>query len=219
MVTGQINQAINVANDGDAVAGITVGDAFFNLDGDRFGRLRYDTPMAGPLQLPLSAGRDRRYDAALSFGGDHGDWSGVELGGFTTLGAIAIRDPGDDACDWVATGSFSALHNPTGLSLTVSGGHGGGADGDAPFNLYGKVGWDTELNALGMTGFGVDATYAENVGDEGDEGRSLGLAVVQLIEQVGVELYGQVRLHTLDRDQAPSVDDVVVGTVGTRIKL
>jgi hypothetical protein len=204
--------------DGDNLTGITVGDAFFNFDGDRFGRLRYDTPMVGPFQLSLSAGSDQRYDAALTFGGDYGDWSGVELGDFSTLGAVAIRDPSDDAFDWVATGSFSALHNPTGLSVTVSGGYGGGAAGDEPFNLYGKLGWDTQFNALGMTGFGIDATYAENVNDEGDEGQSFGVAVVQLIEQFGVELYGQARLYSLDRDQAPSVDDIVVGTVGTRIK-
>ena len=204
--------------DGETLTDITVGDAFFNFDGDRFGRIRYDSPMVGPFQLSVSAGSDQRYDAALTFGGDYGDWSGVDAGDFTMLGAVAIRDPSDDAYDWITTGSFSALHNPTGLSFTVSSGYGGGADGDEPFNLYGKLGWDTELNSLGMTGFGIDATYNENIDQEGDEGQSFGLAVIQLIEQFGVELYGQVRWFTLDRDQAPNVDDIVVGTIGTRIK-
>ena len=204
--------------DGDNLTDITVGDAFFNFDGDRFGRIRYDTPMFGPFQVSVSAGSDQRYDAALTFGGDYGDWPGVEAGDFTMLGAIAIRDPSDDAYDWVANGSFSTLHNPTGLSLTLAGGYGGGADGDEPFNLYGKLGWDTRLNALGMTGFGIDYTYAENVSDDGDEAQSIGFAVIQLIEQYGLELYSQVRWFSLDRDQGPNVDDILVGTVGTRIK-
>lgn len=174
--------------DGDNLTDVTVGDAFFNFDGGRFGRIRYDTPMVGPFQLSVSAGSDQRYDAALTFGGDYGDWSGVDAGDFTMLGAVAIRDPSDDAYDWVATGSFSALHNPTGLNLTLSGGYGGGAGGDEPFNLYGKLGWDTDLIRFGKTGFGIDYTYAENVSDDGDEAQSFGLAVVQLIEQFGVEL-------------------------------
>ena len=121
--------------DGDDLTDVTVGDAFFDFDGERFGRFRYDSPLFGPFQVSVSAGSDQRYDAALTFGGDYGDWSGVEIGDFTTLGASAIRDPSDDAYDGVTTGSFSALHNPTGLSLTLSGGYGGGAAGDEPFNL------------------------------------------------------------------------------------
>jgi hypothetical protein len=34
----------------------------------------------------------------------------------------------------------------------------------------------------------------------------------------GIELYSQVRWYTLDRADAPSVDDIVVGTLGTRVK-
>jgi hypothetical protein len=69
-----------------------------------------------------------------------------------------------------------------------------------------------------MTGFGIDYTYAENVSDDGDQAQSIGLAVIQLIEQYGLELYSQVRWFSLDRDQGPNVDDILVGTVGTRIK-
>ena len=42
--------------------------------------------------------------------------------------------------------------------------------------------------------------------------------MIQLIEQYGVVLYSQLRWFNLDRDQGPSVDDIVVGTVGTRIE-
>ena len=205
-------------DDGDRT-GVSVGDAFFNFDGNRQDRVRYDSPVFGPgVQLAVSAGSDQRYDAALTWGGDYGDWTGVEIADFTTLGAISIREPNDDGVRWRLAGSFSTLHNPTGLSLTVAGGMDARSRGDDPYNLYGKLGWDTSFVQVGPTGFGVDFTYGENVSAEGDEGISVGLAAVQLLENFGTELYAQIRLFDLDRNNENSVEDIVVGTVGTRIK-
>ena len=203
-----------------ALTGVTVGDAFFNFDGNRQDRVRYDTPNIGPgLQLSASAGSSQRYDAALTWGGDYGDWSGVDIGPFTTLGAVSIREPNASGVDWRFAGSFSTLHNPTGLSLTVSGGldsREASAESD-PYNIYGKIGWDTSFFKFGQTGFGVDYTYNEHNSAQGDEGQSFGLAAIQLIENFGTELYAQFRLYDLDR-AGGGVDDIVVGTVGARVK-
>ncbi len=203
----------------DELTGISVDDAFFNFDGDRQDRARYDTPVLGPgLQVSISAGDDQRYDAALTWGGDYGDWSGVEVGPFTTLGAISIRDPSEDDVDWRLAGSFSGLHNPTGLSLTVSGGMDSFDEGDDPYNLYSKLAWDTNFFSIGDTGFGIDFTYGENVLLENDESTSVGLAAIQLLEDYGTEFYVQFRVYDLDRDESPAVDEIYVGTVGTRVK-
>jgi hypothetical protein len=197
---------------------LTVGDAFFNFDGDRQDRVRYDTPMFGPgMQLAASAGSDQRYDVALNLGGDFGAWPGVEIGPFTTLAAIGVSDPSEDGVDYRLRGSGSVLHNATGLNLTVSGGMDQADDGD-PYNLYVKGGWYGTLNTLGNTGLGVDFTRGNDVSADGDTGYSVGGAVVQTIEGFGTEVYSQVRWYTLDRDDAPSVDDIVVGTVGSRVK-
>jgi len=205
--------------DGTMLTGLTVGDAFFNFDGERQNRVRYDTPVFGPgVQFSVSAGEDQQYDAAITWGGDYGDWTGVEIGPFTTLGALSIRDPNADDVDFRLAGSFSALHNGTGLSLTVSGGMDDTSNGDSPYNLYGKVGWDTAIFDFGATGFGIDATYSENVAGEGDEGMSFGFAAIQLVEDYGIEFYAQVRYYDLDRDQGTGVEDIVVGTVGSRVK-
>jgi len=205
--------------DGDALTGLTVGDAFFNFDGERQDRVRYDSPVMGPgVQLSVSAGEDQQYDAAITWGGDYGDWSGVEIGPFLTLGALSIRDPNKENVDFRLAGSFSTLHNDTGLSLTLSGGMDESSDGDNPYNLYGKIGWDTAFFPIGPTGFGIDATYSENISGEGDEGVSFGLAAIQLIEDYGIEFYAQVRYFDLDRDEAASVEQIVVGTVGSRVK-
>jgi hypothetical protein len=200
------------------LTGLTVADAFFDFDGDRQDRVRYDTPVFGPgLQFSASAGADQRYDASLNWGGDFDQWPGVEVGPFTTLAAVGISDPSEDGVDYRLMGSGSILHNPTGVSLTLSSGMDQADEGD-PYNLYGKLGWYGTLNRLGNTGFGVDFTRGHDVSADGDTGYSVGGAVVQTIEGYGTELYSQVRWFTLDRDDAPNVDDIVVGTLGTRVK-
>src|SRR4029079_16318951 len=64
---------------------LTVGDAFFDFDGDRLARIRSDSPMFGPLQGSASYGQDDQWAAAVTLGGDYGDWSGWTLGDFTVL--------------------------------------------------------------------------------------------------------------------------------------
>ena len=202
--------------DGD-LTGLTVADAFFDFDGDRQNRVRYDTPVFGPgLQFSTSAGSDQRYDASLNWGGDFDQWTGVEVGPFTTLAAIGISDPSEDGVDYRLMGSGSILHNPTGLNFTVSSGMDQADEGD-PYNLYGKLGWYGTLNTLGNTGLGIDFTRGNDVAADGVTGYSVGGAVVQTIEGYGTELYSQVRWYTLD-DNDPSVDDITVGTIGTRVK-
>ena len=174
--------------------------------------------MLGPVQLSVSAGADQRKDAAITFGGDYDRWSAIQLGDFTTLGALSISDPNQDDVDLRVAGSWSMLHDATGLSLTVSSGFDGGTGGDTPYNVYGKLGWDTKLLGMGPTGFGVDYTWTENVSGDGDQGQGVGLAAVQVLERYGIELYTQVRWYKVDRGERPNFDDIVVGTVGTRVR-
>jgi hypothetical protein len=204
--------------DGKSLTGVRVNQTFFNFDGNRQNRIRYDTPMWGPVQLSLSAGADQRMDAAITFGGDYGRWSAINLGSFTTLGAASISDPSEGGVDFRVAGSWSVLHNPTGLNLTASGGFDEGSQGDRPYNLYGKLGWNTELLSLGSTGLGVDYTWTENVDASGDQGQGVGLAAVQVLQRYGIELYTQVRWFSVDRDQQPEFDDILVGTFGTRVR-
>lgn len=203
---------------GKTLSSTSVGDAFFDFDGERQNRIRYDTPVLGPgVQLSASAGENQRYDLALNWGGDFGNWTGVELGPFLTLGALGLSEPNQHGVDYRLDGSYSILHQPTGLSLTLSAGM-DQAEDDNPFNLYGKLGWDTSLVSLGKTGFGIDIDRSKDVSSPGDEGYSVGLAAVQQIENYGTEFYTQLRWFTLDSHQGPHLDDLVVGTFGTRVK-
>ncbi|WP_299130157.1 porin [uncultured Amaricoccus sp.] len=202
--------------DGTDYSGTTVGDAFFDFDGDRLARIRYDTPMFGPLQGSASYGQDDQWAAAVTLGGDYGDWSGWTVGDFTVLAAASVYNTTDDTVDYAYAASGSVLHDPTGLSLTLSTGGYHLAEGDDPSNVYAKLGWDTEFWPLGPTGFGVDYTQGDNISSEGADGTSYGLAAVQRIDRYGIDLYAQIRRYELDQTSDPELNNVTVGTFGTK---
>ena len=201
---------------GQALTGTTVGDAFYDFDGDRLPRIRYDTPMWGPVQGSASWGNDDQWAAALTLGGDYGDWTGWEVGEVTVLAAAAVWNPAIDGVDYAYDGSVSVMHNPTGLSLTLSGGAFETETGDTPSNLYGKIGWDTAFWAIGPTGFGIDYTDGQNIYADGGDGTSIGFAAVQRIDRYGIDLYGQVRSYSLDSATGPDYRDITVATIGTK---
>ena len=202
--------------DGTELSGTTVGDAFYDYDGDRLARIRYDSPMFGPIQGSASYGQDDQWAAALTLGGDYGDWSGWTAGNFTLLAAASVYNPDDDNVDYAYAASGSVLHGPTGLSLTLSTGGQKLDTGDDPSNLYAKVGWDTAFWPLGPTGFGVDYTQGENISGDGAEGTSYGIAAVQRIERYGIDLYSQFRWYELDDAAEPGLKNITVGSFGTK---
>jgi hypothetical protein len=51
-----------------------------------------------------------------------------------------------------------------------------------------------------------------------DEGQSVGLAAVQVLEKYGIQLYTQFRWYALDRATGPDFDDIFLGTAGTLVR-
>jgi predicted porin len=196
---------------GDTLTDVSVSDAFNNLDGlSRKIRLRYDTPTFHGFRLSGSLVTDQRYDASLSWGG--------QGYGFKAAAAAAIADLNQEDTDLQYDGSFSLLHEASGLNLTLSAGLKDRDDQDDAQNYYAKAGWLTRFFSVGDTAFGVDYNRSVNLPTDSDEGYSVGAAVVQQFEKFGTELYLQYRLYSLDRDLDPSVQDINVGTIGTRVK-
>ena len=115
-------------------------------------------------------------------------------------------------------GSFSLFHEDTGLNLTLSAGLLERDNQSDARNLYGKLGWLTRFFSFGETAFGVDYTQSLNLPTGRDEGHSVAAAVVQKFEEYGTEVFLLYRLHSLDRDFAPSVHDINVGSIGARVK-
>jgi hypothetical protein len=190
---------------------VTVGDVFLNFDGlGRKDRILYESPRFRGYSLASSFASDQRYDLALN-------WAGRGHG-IKAAAAAAISELNKDDVDYRLDGSFSVLHEATGLNLTASAGVDETDGADDPSNLYLKGGWLGEIFEIGNTGFGADFTRSDNLPDEGDYGYSVGLSAVQSLADYGTDFYAQLRWYQLDRDNQPDVDDVVVGTVGTRVK-
>ena len=190
---------------------VKVSDAFKDLDGlSRKDRLRYDTPTFYGFSLAGSLISDQRWDASL--------WWGGQGLGFKAAGAAAIADPNQDNTNYQYDGSFSLLHEATGLNLTLSAGMLDYDGRNAGTNLWGKLGWLTRFFPVGQTAFAVDYDRSTNFPTGTDKGYSVGGAVVQQFDDYGTELYVQYRLYSLDRDVEPSVEDMYVGTIGTRVK-
>ena len=190
---------------------VKVSDAFKDLDGlSRKDRLRYDTPTFYGFSLAGSLISDQRWDASL--------WWGGQGLGFKAAGAAAIADPNQDNTNYQYDGSFSLLHEATGLNLTLSAGMLDYDGRNAGTNLWGKLGWLTRFFPVGQTAFAVDYDRSTNFPTGTDKGYSVGGAVVQQFDDYGTELYVQYRLYSLDRDVEPSVENMNVGTIGARVK-
>lgn len=196
--------------DGDVLTDVRILDAFNYWDGlGRLSRVRYDTPKFGGFTLGFTAASDKRYDAAVRWGG--------QGYGIKAAASAAIADPNVDGQGINYNGSFSVLHEASGWNFTFSAGSRKNDGQGDPYNLYGKLGWRKTFFSFGETAFAVDYTRSKRIPDPEDHGYSVGIAAVQQIDDFGMELYALYRLHSLDREEG-AVHDVNVFTVGTRVR-
>jgi hypothetical protein len=197
--------------DDDTLTNLPINVAFQSFDGlSRVNRLRYDTPTYHGFRLSAAAVSDDRYDAAL--------WWGGQGYGFKAIGAVGLANPNLDDTGLQYDGSFSLLHEDTGLNLTLSSGLQERDNQSDAVNLYGKLGWLARFFPFGETAFSVDYTRTQNQPTENDDGYSVGAAAVQFFEEYGTEVYFLYRLYSLDRDLEPPVHDMGVVSIGTRVK-
>jgi len=197
--------------DDGSLTNIRVVDAFQTFDGlNRRSRVRYDTPTYNGFQLSTSLLTDQKYDAGL--------WWGGQGYGFKAIGAAGFANPKTDGNGHQYDGSFSILHERTGLNLSLSTGlleHDYQPDSK---NYYAKIGWITDLFSVGETAFAIDYNKTENQPAGIGDGYSSGIAAVQFFEKYGAEAYFLYRVYSLDRDVGPEVDDIKVVSVGTRVR-
>ena len=197
--------------DTDVLTDLSIAEAFQSFDGlNRRSRVRYDTPTYNGFQLSTSLLTEQRYDGAL--------WWGGQGNGFRAIGAASIADPKIDDADLQYTGSFSVLHENTGLNLTLSAGLLEQDTQSDKENYYAKLGWLKRFFPFGETAFSLDYTKTEHQPTENDDGYSFGLAAVQHFEKYGSEIFFLYRDYSLDRDLEPEVNDINVISLGSRIK-
>jgi hypothetical protein len=182
--------------DGGAISDVAIGDAFSHFDGmGRLTRFRYDTPTWNGLGLASSVGfdainSDRRtqWDIAALYAHDG---EAVVLRAKT---GFAIRADGSGQL----SGSISALHNATGLNLTLAAG-GRERDGDDdPMFGYAKLGWKGRTVFAAPTAVSVDVYAGDDIATGGSESHSFGLGLVQPLRGRQTELYAGLRWHEYD---------------------
>ena len=137
------------------------------------------------------------------------------------MAAVALQDPNVFGIDLRYGGSFSILHQSTGLNFTGAAGSDLRDNKDA-YNFYGKLGLMRNFFDIGYTAFSIDYTYGKDVAISSPsvraDGHSVGGYVVQRIADYGVDLYAGLRWFTLDADGSLNLDDIFITTVGSRVK-
>lgn len=202
--------------DDATLSDVAVKDAFTNFDGlGRKLRVRYDTPTWEGFWLSSSVGTQivptptdvTVWDIAARYEDEMDD--------FTIGAAVAFSIPGEDQS--LIDGSFSVLHTPSGISLTMA-----GAIEDNPSNtdgryIYGKLGYQTEYFDWGETAVSVDVYLGEDVAADGSDSHSIGAQFVQNIDYLQTELFLGARLYDYDEEVA-SFDEGFAVLSGARLR-
>lgn len=192
---------------------VRVGNTFSNFDGARRFRVRYDTPSFSGFTVSTSFGTeelarndDREFtDIAVRYAGEFGDFK-IAAG----LGHISVSG-GDDT----TAGSFSMLHNPTGLNLTLAAGE--NHDSDASYT-YVKGGIVRDWFPIGYTAISLDYTDGSDFVSRGSETESIGLAVVQKVDKWNTEIFALYRTYEFSDTSGASYQDVDAIFVGARFR-
>jgi hypothetical protein len=191
----------------------TIGDVFSNMDGlGRKNRIRYDSPSFYGLMAATSWINNGGGDIALKYA--------AEFGRFKLAAQAAYANSGgtSETLDNQYDASASVLHD-SGLNFTLAGGlqeYKGDRDDDGTF-LYGKLGYRLNLCPLGITAFSIDGGRYDDIQQDGDEGRTFGVQMVQNFTDWATEFYLGYRLFKLDRDLA-DYDNFNALLTGFRVK-
>lgn len=193
--------------------GRTIGNVFSNFDGaGRRDRVRYDTTKFAGFNLAVAHHNADSWDLGLHYGGS--------IGSVKIAAGLGYVDDTTRNFNKTINGSLSVLL-PMGLSLTL-----GAADRDSdlvaggrePDWRYGKIGYRFKAFELGETRVAAEYSQVEDLAAVGEEGAYYGVAVVQIVETLGSELY--LSYHNADLDVAGGADpeDIDVVTAGARFK-
>ena len=186
--------AFKFREEGGALSSVTVSKAFKDYDGGRRFRIRYDTPKFSGFSVAVAYGQNilaeddetDYYDIGLTWSGTQGDMELAAAVGYAW-------DAGETDSERYA-GSFSMLHTPTGLNLSLS----AGADPDGGSYGYAKAGWKGDLIAPGPTAFSIDYYDGNDIANDDSSSEAFGLSAVQAFTEIDLELYMGYRAYSYD---------------------
>jgi hypothetical protein len=190
----------------------TVADKFNSLDGNgRQGRLRWDTPKFSGMNVSIDHGNNDEWGVALRYG--------AKIGGMSVKAAIAHTDQTVNGGIDILHGSASILF-PMGLSLTVGAAEQDDEDGGANDTeewRYAKVGYKFKGSSMGQTRLFADFSQNEDRATAGETSEYFGMGIVQIVEPLGMEVYGLYRNFSLDSAAGADPDDISVLVGGVRV--
>ena len=198
-----------LTKDGDDSSGIQIKQVFTDFDSGRQNRIRYDTPAFYGVSAAASYSADQKWGGALR-------WAGTGYG-IKGVAGVGVQNPNNEGDKNVYSGSASALHEATGLSLTYSTAYYDKDEGTGQLQFI-KAGWQHQFFDIGATAFSIDFGRNKDAPDNDDDGKTIGLVALQNIKDYGTELFAGFRGYDLDQGEGPSTSTIYVSTVGTRIK-
>jgi hypothetical protein len=208
---------VRTSSGGDS--GLRVGQFVDNFDGPREDVVRYDSPSIYGFIVSASWGDDDFADIALRF---KKEWNSIRLAagvGYQTLS----EDAGDRE---ILSGSFSAMHIPSGLYVALAGANVTFDDDsdDASF-YYAQLGIEKKFLPYGSTTVYADYGVYDGVSNEdpalvGLEAERFGFGVVQKFDSAALELYALARVYSFEANDALTEDleDFSSVLIGSRIK-
>jgi hypothetical protein len=180
----------------------------------RYDRLMYVTPTFGGFRAQASWGQNANSDIT-----EISAWYGAKMGGLGELAAAVgwseQKGSATTRADETIGGSISWLHT-SGFNLTYSYSNRDNptattaAARDSTFNYF-KVGYKTGQHAIA-----IDYAMGDDFVTVGDEAKMYGIGYVWNPVR-WLELYAAYKVHQLDVT-AGSLEDVKIGTIGTRVR-
>ena len=206
--------AFRFRDDAGQLTNVTVGQVNSALDASRRFRLRYDTPVFSGVMLSASYGQNvlvtadenDYYEIAARWTGDLGD-----LAVRSALGYQWIDNPNGDLTRRLA-GSFSLVHEPTGLNFALSAGN----QYNGPSYYWARAGWQTDGLSVGTTSLSIDYYNGTDFLSDGSRTENWGIYAVQDIDSLSLNLYAGWRTFTYSDTLGSGYQDATGVLAGVR---
>jgi predicted porin len=225
--SSDIFSSFTVRTRGGGSAGVAVGDFVDNLDGPREDVVRYDTPSIYGFIVSASWGDNDYADIALRFK--------KEFNSFRVAAGVAYQwDARANDDREIVSGSFSAMHIPSGFYVALAGGNvtfDDDAIDDGNF-YYTQLGIERKILPYGATTVYVDYGHYEGLAGQIDlgggnlvnglEAERYGLGLVQKFDTAAMEIYANFRVYSFEDNAAlaggDELEDFSTVLIGSRIK-
>ena len=206
--------AFRFRDDAGQLTNVTVGQVNSALDASRRFRLRYDTPVFSGVMLSASYGQNvlltadenDYYEVAVRWTGDLG-----ELAVRSALGYQWIDNPNGNLTRRLA-GSFTLVHEPTGLNFALSAGN----QYNGPSYYWMRAGWQTDGLSVGTTSLSVDYYNGTDFLSDGSKTENWGIYAVQDIDSLSLNLYAGWRTFTYSDTLGSGYQDATGVLAGVR---